>query len=288
MNTRPDLTSNGQPVPFDEEHFRPMRDSTPVAGDPDELRSRFQRDGYLLLRHVLDATAVRAVRRSYFSHFDRSYFRAGTDPAEGIFSGHRPAGLPPHGTPGHPAYAFVRTEEFQRFVSQPALDALAETLLGGPGDGLPRLILRHFDCHAPLASRAHTDYRYLDAGSDRLVTVWVPVGDCPLDSGGLIYLEGSHWLPVDSFDPVRSVTDRPGDDRPISHDLAAVAETVGRRWLWTDYRAGDVAVHSPYLVHASLDTATPLMRLSCDIRFVLRGETIDPRWTEPWSADDGN
>lgn len=284
----PVLTSNGLPVPFDDEHFAPMRDSTEVAGDGPELRDRFEADGYLLLRRVLDPDAVRALRRSYFSRFDRSYFEPGSDPAEGLFSGTRPAELPPHGTPGHPAHAFVRTEEFQAFASQPALRGLAELLLGGPSDELPRLIVRHFDRHAPLASRAHTDYRYLDAGSDQLVTIWVPIGDCPLATGGLIYLEGSDRLPAGAFDPVRAVTDRPGDDRPISHDLSLVAETVGRRWLWTDYRAGDLAVHSPYLVHASLDTASSLMRLSCDVRFVRRGQPLDPRWTKTWSADDGN
>lgn len=288
MSTQPVLRSNGLPVPFDKEHFAPMRDSTEAAGNGGELRARFQTDGYLLLRGVLDPDEVRAIRRSYFSQFDRAYFKPGTDPAEGIFSGTRPAGLPPHGTPGHPAHAFVRTEEFRAFASQSAVRDLAETLLGGQSDELPRLILRHFDRHAPLASRAHTDYRYLDAGSDQLVTVWIPIGDCPLATGGLIYLEDSDRLPAAAFESVRSVTDRPDDDRPISHDLALVAETVGKRWLWTDYHAGDVAVHSPYLVHASLDTATPLMRLSCDVRYVRRGEPVDPRWTKTWSADDGN
>lgn len=33
---------------------------------------------------------------------------------------------------------------------------------------------------------------YLREGSDRVLSMWIPLGDCPIDRGGLIYLEGSH------------------------------------------------------------------------------------------------
>jgi hypothetical protein len=67
-----------------------------------------------------------------------------------------------------------------------------------------------------------------------------------------------------------------------------VSEELDRRWLWTDYRAGDVAIHSPHVVHASLDTTTETMRMSADVRFLRRGEPADPRWQQPWAGDDGN
>jgi hypothetical protein len=90
------------------------------------------------------------------------------------------------------------------------------------------------------------------------------------------------------FEPLRGVTDRPGDARPITHDLALVARTLQRRWLWADFAAGDVTVHSPHLVHASLDTVTDEMRLSADVRFLREGERADPRWLQAWAGDDGN
>jgi hypothetical protein len=90
------------------------------------------------------------------------------------------------------------------------------------------------------------------------------------------------------FQPLRAITDRPGDTRPITHDLALVSETLDRRWLWADFAAGDVTVHSPHLVHASLDTVTDEMRLSADVRFLREGETADPRWLHAWAGDDGN
>jgi ectoine hydroxylase-related dioxygenase (phytanoyl-CoA dioxygenase family) len=152
---------------------------------------------------------------------------------------------------------------------------------------VPRRILRHFHRASRKASRAHVDFDYMDQGSDRLVTAWIPLGDCPVECGGLIYLEGSHRIPRRELDRLRPYTDRPGDQRPISNDLARTARALGGRWLWTDYSAGDVVLHSPHTVHASLDDVSDVMRLSADVRFRRRDATPDERWNDHWSADDG-
>jgi ectoine hydroxylase-related dioxygenase (phytanoyl-CoA dioxygenase family) len=160
-------------------------------------------------------------------------------------------------------------------------------LLDGPAELLPRRILRHYHRDTDQASRAHIDYDYMNRGTDQLVTAWIPLGDCPLECGGLIYLEGSQQLPAAKLDQLRRFTDRPNDRRAISNDLNRTARTLGGRWLWTDFRAGDVLLHSPYLVHASLDNATQAMRLSADLRFRRRDTEPDERWNGDWAADDG-
>ncbi len=228
------------------------------------------------------------IREAYFATFPAGYLRPGSRPVDGIYSGERPAGLPAHGTEGHPAHAFVRSAGFASFAADRRLERLAADVLGGPVEQLPRAIVRHFDRSTPLSSRAHLDYSYLDRGSDQLVTLWMPLGDCPRPTGGLVYLEGSHRLARSSFDRLHTVTDRPDDGRAISHDLAWVAEELGRRWLWADYQAGDVTIHSPYIVHASLDTTTAATRLSADVRFLRQGERPDARWLRAWAGDDGN
>lgn len=283
----PTLTSNGVTIPFDSDHFAPMVDSTDVVGDAVALQQRYHRDGYVLLRGILDAELMRQLRAEYFGAFDGSYLQAGQPAELGIFSGTRPPTLTAHGTVGHPAYAFVRGDGFARLAREPRLARLASALLGSPCRVLPRQIVRHFDRSTPRASRAHRDHRYLDAGSDRLVTTWIPLTDTPLATGGLIYLEDSTELGSSRLGPLRQVSDRPGDARPISHDLGWVAEQLGRRWRWADFCAGDVAVHSPHVVHASLDTTTDAMRLSADVRFLAEGEAADPRWLQPWAGDDG-
>lgn len=282
---RSTVSSNGVAVPFDERLFTPMRES--VGARPEQLRERFETDGYLLLRGALDRDKVLGVRRAYFEKFDPAMFAAGTLPQDGVFSGREPDGLPEYGTEGHPAHAFVRGPEFDAFTHDRGLHAVAETLLGAPAELVPRRILRHFHRGANKASRAHVDYDYMDQGSDELVTAWIPLGDCPIECGGLIYLEGSHRIDRGALDELRPYTDRPDDHRPVSNDLGRTARALGGRWLWTDYRAGDVVLHSPHTVHASLDDVSDVMRLSADVRFRRAGAVPDERWDGHWSADDG-
>jgi ectoine hydroxylase-related dioxygenase (phytanoyl-CoA dioxygenase family) len=280
-------SSNGVPVEFTERYFAPMRDSTELLAEPDLLRERYREDGYVLLRQVLDPAEVMRVRAEYFAAFPPGYLRDGTRPRDGVFSGTPAAGLPEYGVRGHPAYDFVRSPAYEAFAAQSALAAVAEAILGGDVQLIRRKVLRHYDRASGQASRAHVDRAYQVVPEGDVVTLWLPLGDCPLDTGGLIYLSGSHRQnarPVDTSSPV---TDRPGDSRPFSHDLAWTARELGGRWLWTDFRAGDVAAHCPDLVHASLDTVTDVMRLSTDIRFQRTQAPVDPRWTVDWAADDG-
>lgn len=266
-----------------------MYDSTDLLEDPEKLRAQFQADGYVYLRGILDRDKVMQLRAYYFGMFDQSYFQPGTRPEDGIWSGALPEDLPAHGVEGHPAHTLVRSECFADFAAAPELVHLAKILLDDAEvRQLPRQIVRHFT-KGPLSSRAHTDYDYMDQGSASIITMWLPVGDCPVESGGLTYLEGSHTIAKDRLDVLRARhTDRPHDTRPISHDLGWTAKQLGGRWLYADFKAGDVAVHSPHLVHASLDTQTDLMRMSVDIRFLPKRVDPDPRWLTPWSGDDGN
>ncbi|HET9691375.1 MAG TPA: hypothetical protein VFP61_09485, partial [Acidimicrobiales bacterium] len=63
---------------------------------------------------------------------------------------------------------------------------------------------------------------------------------------------------------------------------------LGSRWLWADHAAGDVTLHSPHIVHASLDVASDAMRLSADLRWMAADAERDQRWLVPWAGDDGN
>ncbi|MFD8811940.1 phytanoyl-CoA dioxygenase family protein [Streptomyces sp. NPDC059627] len=280
------LSSNNVPVCFSPGLFAPLTSSAGYLDDPAALRERLSRDGYLYLPGLLRRADVLRLRGAYFSLFPPGYLAPGTRPEDGVFSGHVPASLPPYGVTGHPAHTFVRSAAFQDFVADPRLARTAEVLLGGSVVMLSRRILRHFHRGSALASRAHVDRDYMDRGTPRTLTAWIPVGDCPPATGALVYLEGSHMLPPERYAALRASGDRPGDRRPISHDLELTARTLDRRWLWADFAAGDVMVHVPNIIHASLDTTTDVMRMSADVRFVREGDSADPRWLRPWSADD--
>ena len=227
------------------------------------------------------------LREAYFRLFDRRLLKDG-DARRGEFSGQLPEGLPPHGMKGHPSHTFVRSKEFLAFRQLPLFCSMAEAILGAPVKSVWRTPLRHFIVGSKLASRAHTDRTYLDCDIGSCVTIWVPLGDCPLQAGGLLYLENSHEdAEIEPMARALGPTDRVEDRRPLTHDLKWLADATGRRWLGADYAAGDIVLHSPNIVHASTDSQTDLMRVSIDIRFLREDARCDPRWQEDWAADDG-
>ena len=151
-----------------------------------------------------------------------------------------------------------------------------------------RRILRHVrpgETGIGTATQAHYDLVYLREGTDRVLSMWIPLGDCSIETGGLAYLEGSHHRVL--------AAERAGTLRmpaaSITADLPGLADEYDARWLLADYRAGDVVVHSAHIVHASTDNVTPddRIRLSTDIRYQRASEPIDWRWQEHWSDTDG-
>ena len=67
-----------------------------------------------------------------------------------------------------------------------------------------------------------------------------------------------------------------------------MAERFNARWLIADYEAGDVVLHSPYMIHAATANDDPAgrIRLSTDIRYQNVRDEIDARWANHWSLDD--
>lgn len=278
------LSSNGLPIPFTEDYFGKLKDCTSLLKDASALLKFYQEHHYLYLKNFLDREYVLQIRDHYFRQFDPIFLKEGTTPREGIFSGQFPPNFPRYGTPTHPAYEMVRNEEFHTFVTQPKLFQLAELLLGKPAQQLRRRPLRHFIKNTNAATRAHADAIYLDPS---VIICWIPIGDSPIEAGGIIYLEGSHQ---ENLEQIRGLIgqkrDPQKDQRPLTNDLKLLSQKTKRRWLWSDYQAGDLVLHSPYIIHASLDSSTDLMRVSTDVRFMAQDDPIDPRWTNDWSADD--
>jgi hypothetical protein len=280
------LTSNSAEIPFNDRYFGDLRATPWTDRSPENLRQAFRDQGYLFLKRYLDPREVLDQRSKYLAGFPSSLFKPGTRREDGIFSGTFPTDLPPHGASNHPAHTFVRTREFERFVGSERLQFLSEILLEHSVTRLRRTPLRHFVRGRGVASRAHIDFSYLDCGTSELITIWIPIGDCPLRAGGLIYLEDSQKI---EFASVRTAlsSDRAHDHRPLTHELQELADLTGRRWLWADFEAGDIVVHSPFMAHASVNSEIDLMRVSTDVRYARSDAPVDPRWRSDWSATDG-
>ncbi len=281
------LTSNGYVLaeaPRRLGRLEPVPDAE--RKDRAALWRRLRRDGYLFLPKALDPHDVLAFRRHYFAALAGTGLIArGSDPVRG--------------DAGHDEFdaaefrrrlfgQIVPGSRYAQFCNQAALRDWFGWLYGDEPFLHRRKIIRHVrpgEIGIGTATQAHYDLVYIREGTDRLLSVWIPIGDCPVERGGLVYLAHSHhWV---RRDETEGRLKRPAAS--ITADLPALADQHDSRWLVADYAAGDIVVHSPYIVHASLDNADPdgIIRLSTDIRYQRTAEPIDWRWQSDWSDDDG-
>jgi hypothetical protein len=286
------LVSNG--VQLDPERVGRLQPSNP--NEPIEaLREQYAAQGYLWLRGLLDRRAVFAFRRRYFAAFaDTPLLAPGSDPVDGIYSGEP---LPNF----NPLIAqIVRWAAYESFcLSAPIID-FYERFVESPVYLHKRKLIRHYVPHDPHTTGAHYDLVYLRGGTERIYTSWIPLGDTPVEMGGLIYLENSAtW--GRSMEARFSEMNRalPPEERVSAYnrnmnsgwlrkDVQELARELDTCWLVADYEAGDMVIHNPYMIHASTvnTDAQNRIRLSTDIRYQRVSDAIDTRWGEHWSPDD--
>jgi hypothetical protein len=273
-----------------------------TASDPAEpfetLVGRFKRDGYLFLKGFLDRTAVLDQRRRALTHLNLAgLLEPGTDPVLGV-AAKRPA---ERGEINRRLMEYVRSAAYESFCMSPRLWQFMDRFVGGLSYLHKRKILRHTLPFAPASTPAHYDLIYLRGGTDRLVTAWIPVGDCPVEMGGLVYLENSHAVGVQmeaefsrlnaSLSPeerISAYNENMTEGGWVSKDLPEMAEKFDSRWLIADYEPGDVMLHSPFMIHAATlnESRAGIIRLSTDIRYQNVSDEIDARWNNHWSLDD--
>ena len=290
MNTLalPHLTSCNQELDTSPEAFGWMRDSSDICDDGAALRERMAEDGYIYLPGYLNRDEVLNARRACVEKLaaagllDLNY-----DLMESIAAPHCNVKFMPELAHDNP--------QLMKVVYDGPMMEFYERLLGGP--------VRHFDftwmrAVAPgPATPAHMDVVYMGRGTKKLYTSWTPLGDVPLELGGLIVLENGHRherinrnygaKDVDSFCENRRPADYTGmggggnisNGGWLSRSPATLCRNLGGRWLTApEFRAGDLVAFSVYTIHASLDNHTNCIRLSSDTRYQLASEPVDERW----------
>ncbi|MBI1277183.1 MAG: dehydrogenase [Anaerolineaceae bacterium] len=268
-----------------------------VPTKPDQPRSvlleQYQAQGYLWLKGVLDREKVLDFRRRFFEAFaDTGLLAEGSAPVDGVYSGGGKARATKTLT------EIVQWASYESFCLAPEIWQFYENLLGGPVYLHKRKLIR-MTTPDDSCTGAHYDLTYLRAGTDRVCTSWIPIGDVPVEMGGLVYLEGSDALgrqleaefsaknaQLSPEERINAYNKNMSETGWITKDLPSLANRLDSRWLVADYEAGDMVVHSPYMIHASTTNTRMTMRLSTDIRYQLVRDEIDPRWTANWSPDD--
>jgi hypothetical protein len=281
------ITSNGYVLDESERRLGALNPVPPdQRRDRAALWNRLRSDGYLYLPNFLPREMVLAFREYYFDEMKETGLTT-TDP--GADPGVAGAGPIDRGAIRTALFdRVIPGYEYETLTGQPTIRDWFHWLLDDDVHLHKRRIIRHIlpgESGIGTATQAHYDLVYLREGSERVLSMWIPIGDCPIELGGLAYLERSHhWVMAEE----RSGTlKRPAAS--ITANLPALADEHDSRWLMANYQAGDVVVHSSYIVHASTDNVDPAnrIRLSTDFRYQRSSEAIDWRWQEYWHEDDG-
>lgn len=269
-----------------------------ATAKPSALREIFAAEGYLWLKDFLDRDEVLEFRRYVFEAFkDTGLIAPGSDPVEGLATH---TAIEPE-VERRRLMEVVRSAAFEAFCLSPRLWRFMDDFLGGLSYLHKRKLLRMTRPGQTFSTPPHYDLVYLRGGTDRLVTAWIPIGDVPVEMGGLVYLDGSHAFGrrMEADFRARSADLAPEERVSaynrnmleggwISKDLADTANRFDARWLIADYEAGDIVLHSPYMIHAATANDDPVgrIRLSTDIRYQNVRDEIDARWANHWSLDD--
>jgi ectoine hydroxylase-related dioxygenase (phytanoyl-CoA dioxygenase family) len=272
--------------------------STPAHTPVQELKTIFDAQGYIWLKGLLDKEQVLDFRKKYFTSLkDTGIIKENTPIELGIFSG----AIENKTLANQKIAELVLWKEYEAFCKSEKLVQLFENYFGGSVYLHKRKLIRHTLPGDKNATGAHYDLTYLRAGTDKLITAWIPIGEVSIEMGGLMYLEGTHsWgkemekefskknKTLSAKERINAFNKNMGEVGWLTKDLPSLAEKLNTRWLCANYEAGDVVLHSPYMIHASTmnQDTQGRMRLSTDIRYQLAEDEIDMRWSKDWNPND--
>jgi ectoine hydroxylase-related dioxygenase (phytanoyl-CoA dioxygenase family) len=282
----PQLYSYGHALDMDEDKIGWLRESSDAQEDFEELRRRFEEDGYLYMKGYLGRDNVLEARRAIT---DRLRELGDLDPDHDQMDGVM--------KPGYEAY--FRPEltqgntEVQNLLYGERMTDFYRQFYGED--------IRHYDFTWLRAmppgkgTNPHSDLPYMGRGTHKHMTAWVPYGDISFELGGLMILEGSQkrmdllenyvFRDVDGYCSNKEEQVKRAEDGgwtftgTLSHNPPSVRNKFGGRWLTTEFEAGDFLTFGMFLVHASLDNRTEnRLRMSSDSRYQRASEPIDERW----------
>ncbi len=273
--TIPQLTANGYPIDTSPARFGELTAADDLLNDPEGLREAMDDRGYLFFRGLLDPAVVAAARREVLLKYAILGEIDDRFPLDEAVAGEARAVTAAN------LRAFsesVRTgAQYLGVTDAPEVTAVHGALLGGE--------VRSFDMRWPRFVRPgegcgfHCDGPYMNRGTSRIFSSWIPLGRVERHEGALMLLEGSHRSERLHAGYLRADADRDGltwlDDDP-----SVVLQQYGSRWLTTDFQPGDVLCFGMHTLHGAIDnrSATGRCRLSSDSRYQRVDEPADPRW----------
>jgi hypothetical protein len=247
---------------------RPFEDSSLLIENPEQLRERAARDGFLFFRGLVLDEQVLSLRRVVLDYASQAGWLDSDAPMDEA-----------HAAPGKRIGYYQDPEwvDLQVHVQNgPEMWALGEALvihrvLNTVENRSSYLCLstantcRVFSPHPDMATQPHQDAYYVRTIGE-FWTVWIPLGDCPLELGPLALLAGSH------HGGLREHSGQGIVDGGVTVPDDAV-------WSTTDFQCGDVVLFTPLALHCSLPNRSGnQLRLSADFRYGFWTETTAVDW----------
>jgi len=231
--------------------FQPFTPSRELISQPDVLRERMDKEGYLFISGLVPPEDARAVYEDILQicreegWADEQGFAVGEPRLE-----------------GHEGWWEVYDrvqclESFHALAHHPNILRVIESIVQEPVLVHPRNIARiTFPATAHFTTPPHQDYVHIQ-GTPETYTVWIPLSDCPIELGGLAMLPGSHKA---GLLPVQRASGPGG--------LGVDTSRWGDTWHAQDMQAGDALIFHSYTVHRALvNVSERRLRISVDYRY---------------------
>lgn len=238
--------------------MQPFLASNDLLDNPQALRERSGRDGYLFFRGLLDPDKLTEVRRQILEICaQHGWTEPGTDPVDGIAA---PGVVHVEGQPHfNQVYRgeIMCLEVFHALAHEPALLEIFETLFQEEVLVHPRNIARIiFPQAKQFTTPPHQDFIHIQ-GTEDTWTSWIPLASCPEELGGLAVLAGSH---KDGLFEVKPMLGAGG--------LGIETEAMPHQWVYSVFEPGDVVLFHSLTVHKGLpNRSEDKMRISVDFRY---------------------
>ena len=252
--------------------LKPLTVSNDAINDQQELRRRIEDDGYVFFKRLQAPDKLLALRREMLTTMQKGgWLVAGTDPMDGI------ADISRQCTEGDMGYTEVyheiyKLEAFHRSAHWPEVLETLEQVIGRPVLPHPQKIARlWFPQYTEHTTPVHQDFVHFQGNFDTY-TCWAPVGDCPIELGGLAVLPGSHKI-----------------DQVLDHHFSLGAgglrvdpDELDGEWHTADYEIGDTLIFLALTIHKALPNLTEdRLRVSLDNRYQAIGDPIAEHMLEP-------
>jgi phytanoyl-CoA hydroxylase len=203
-----------------------------------EARRRYERDGFVIFRNVLDAGLLAQASQHVAWLQQRHPELRGEDL-------------------GHELVA--RDSFWVRLISDDRLLDIAGQFVGPD----IALFASHYICKPPYSGRPvlwHQDGAYWPLEPMEVVTLWLAIDDSTPENGGLRVIPGSHREDLHALRQREDLDSVLGSESANDVDESLAVDLT--------LSAGDVEVHHPHIIHGSDANTSPQRRCGLTIRYI--------------------